>query len=229
MPIKILFWIFHTYTVNLCPMKIKLHTILLLVSFYIYFPTSLFAQMVDLKVPYYEQGKDSPWADEILGNKSEFTIRTHGCALTCISMITSHFSEKKITPSDMNRWLKKNNGFHDAWEGESYLGEVKLNWPAVSGFSKGYVYTRHDWKAKPADLILIQYYLDKGKPVIGEVVYKNAPHYIIITGYDENGFIMNDPEFPEQHHFNSIYNVSDKWGSGASRNIYGIRVLYPAE
>ena len=192
------------------------------------FPENLPAQTVSLKIPFYEQGHEAPWAEELLGNKSSLTIGTHGCALTCISMITSFFSDDSLTPSYLNQWLKKNNGFHDGWMGSLYLGEVNLNWPALSGFGPGYVYTRHDWKVQPADLILIKYYLDRGKPVIGEVLYKGAPHYVVLTGYDQDGFTMNDPEFPEEHHLNNIYNISDRWGSGPSRNIYGIRILYPA-
>lgn len=65
-------------------------------------------------------------------------------------------------------------------------------------------------------------------PVISEVLYRGAPHYVVLTGYDQNGFLMNDPEFPDEHRFDNVYNISDKWGSGPSRNIYGIRVLYPA-
>ena len=191
-------------------------------------PAQAKAQVVNLDVPYYVQGKDSSWADEKLGNKSSVTIRTHGCALTCISMVTSFFSDKDITPSDMNRWLKRNSGFEDGWEGSRYLGEVNLNWPSLTGFEEGMVYTRFDWKVQPADLKLLKYYLDEGIPVITEVSYKNAPHYVVVTGYDQEGFLMNDPEFPDEHRLNRVYNISDKWGSGPSRNIYGIRVLYPA-
>ena len=186
------------------------------------------AQETRLDVPYYVQGKDSPWADEKLGNKSQVTIRTYGCALTCISMVTSHFSEDKLTPSDMNKWLKRNNGFTDGWSGDTYLGEVNLNWPALAGFTEGWVYTRFDWKVQPADLTLIRYYLDNSIPVIAEVLYKDAPHWVVLTGYNENDFLMNDPEFPDEHEFSKAYDISDKWGSGPSRNIYGIRVLYPA-
>jgi len=187
----------------------------------------IFAQTASLDVPYYEQGKDSPWADVKLGNNSRLTIRTHGCALTCISMVTSHFSEEKLTPQVMNRWLKRHSGYQDGWNGSEYLGEVNLNWPALAEFKDGWVYTRFDWKVLPADLTLIRYYLDNDTPVIAEVLYNKAPHYVVLTGYNEEGFTMNDPEFPEEHQLDKIYNISDKWGSGPSRNIYGIRVLYP--
>ena len=190
--------------------------------------TLLSAQSARLDIPFYRQGKDAPWAEEKLGNKSDLTIRTHGCALTCISMVISHFSENPRTPSDMNRWLKRNNGFEDGWEGSDYLGEVVLNWPALASYASGYVYTRFDWQAQPADLMLVRFYLEKGIPVIAEVKYRGAPHYVVLTGFEGNDFIMNDPEFPGEHSFNSIYDISDKWGAGPGRNIYGIRVIYPA-
>lgn len=186
------------------------------------------SESVSLDLPYYAQGKDTPWADEILGNKSTVTIRTHGCALTCISMVYSYHKNKSLTPPDMNKWLKENAGFEDGWENGEYLGQIIMNWPALASYGDGWVYTRADWKALPADLLLIKYYLDNDVPVIAEVIYKSAPHYIVLTGYDAEGFMMNDPEFPDEHRFDKLYNISDSWGSGPSRNINGIRVLYPS-
>jgi hypothetical protein len=205
--------------------RINLSLILLFLALSLYAQ----AQSSRLEVPFYTQGKDAPWADEKLGNKSELTIRTHGCALTCISMVVSHYSENPRTPADMNQWLKNNNGFEDAWEGSAYLGEVSMNWPTLASYGQGYVYTRFDWHVQPADLILIQYYLSRKIPVIAEVKYKGAPHYIVLTGFEGDDFFMNDPEFPDNHLLSEVYHVSDKWGSGAGRNLYGIRVIYPAD
>lgn len=206
-------------------MKLKLLSITGIILFFI--SPLLYAQQISLEVPYYLQGKDSSWADEALGNKSKLTIRTHGCALTSISMIVSYFLEKAVTPSVMNKWLKEHQGYQDGWSGGKYLGEVVLNWPSLTALDGGWVYTRFDWKVQPADLVLIKYYLDRKIPVVAEVVYKSAPHYIVLTGYDDGGFLMNDPEFPEEHRFSNAYNISDKWGSGPTRNINGIRVIYP--
>jgi len=46
----------------------------------------------------------------------------------------------------MNIWLKKHGEFQDGYDDYdgSYLGEVNLNWLALSGYGKGYAYTRHD-------------------------------------------------------------------------------------
>lgn len=219
---------FHELCIILVSMKTKLISILGLAVFFLLIPANIQSQSVSLDVPFYKQGKNAPWANDLLGNKSSLTIGTHGCALTCISMTSSFFSDNTLTPSDMNNWLKRNDGFQDGWEGNTYLGEVNLNWPAMTSFEEGYVYTRFDWKVQPADLVLIRYYLEKRIPVITEVLYRGAPHYVVLTGYDKDGFLMNDPEFPDEHRFDNVYNISDKWGSGPSRNIYGIRVLYPA-
>lgn len=187
------------------------------------------ADEVKLDVPYYAQGKETPWADTPLGVDSELTIRTHGCALTCISMVVSYHEDKKLTPPDMNKWLAANNGFEEGWSGGESLGLVVLRWPALAEYGEGWVYTRFNWRARPADLVLIRYYLDHAIPVVAEVTYKSAPHYVVLTGYSANDFWVNDPEFPDQHSFNSLYNLSDKWGAGPARNINGIRVLYPGE
>ena len=208
-------------------MKKILITALILINILILFTSTGQPETVQIDVPYYAQGKDTPWADEVLGNNSTVTIRSHGCALTAISMIYSYHLEKELTPSKMNVWLKKHDGFEDAWENGNHLGQIAMNWPVLSGYEDGWVYTRVDWKVQPADLLLIKYYLDNKIPVIAEVTYKSAPHYVVLKGYDELGFFMNDPEFPDEHNFEKIYDISDKWGSGPSRNINGIRVLYP--
>jgi hypothetical protein len=180
-----------------------------------------------IDVPYYTQGKDAPWADDTLGLESTVTIRTHGCALTAISMVFSHFTKDKLTPPVVNRWLKENGGFLDDPDKENYSGRVVLNWPSLRSYGDGWVYTRFDWRVKPADILLIQYYLDQRVPVIAEVLYNGAPHYVVLTDYADGDFSMLDPEIPDERSFNAVYDISDNWGSGPSRNIYGIRVLYP--
>jgi hypothetical protein len=201
--------------------RIPLSLLLLLSSVFVY------ADSNELKVPYYSQGKESPWAAEKLGNKSSVTIRTHGCALTCISMVFSYYSKKELTPSVMNKWLQEQKAYEAGWDGKKFLGNIVLNWPSLAKYEPGWIYTRMDWKASKADVVLIQYYLSRGIPVIAEVLYKKEPHYVVLTGYNKDGFIMNDPEFPDEHVFNTLYNIDDKWGKGPARNIFGIRVLYP--
>ncbi len=163
-------------------MKFKFTVSLLTILFLTMLAPEAFTQSTSLTVPYYVQGKNSAWADEVLGNKSSVTIRTHGCALTCISMVTSFFFSKDLTPAIMNNWLRENNGFEDGWDGNTYIGKVNINWPALAGFKGGMVYTRFDWNAQPADLLLIRYYLEQGIPVIAEVEYQAAPHYIVLIG-----------------------------------------------
>lgn len=177
------------------------------------------------EVPYYQQGGEAPWADDKLGNKSELTIRTHGCALTAISMVLS-YQLWEIEPGVMNRWLAANGGFVDAWNGNDYLGEVSLFWPALYKFNDSIRYHREDWHSSEADLDIIKDFLDQGIPVIAEVLYRGAPHYVVLCGYNGDNFIMNDPEQPEWKWFDSHYNINDQYGSGARRNIYGIRVFY---
>ncbi|MDC7127279.1 MAG: C39 family peptidase [Spirochaetales bacterium] len=203
-------------------------TLSLIFLFGIFFQGNLLAQDVALKVPLYDQGKDSEWADEKLGSKSDLTIKSHGCALTCISMVLSYFYNEKITPPKTNKWLKKHDGFDDGWSNGKYLGKVNIKWPSLSQYQKGMVYSRFDWNANPADTFLIRYYLEKKIPIIAEVIRNGASHYIVITGWnDKQGFMMNDPAMPEETVFNNYYNVKDKWGEGPGRNIYGIRVIYP--
>lgn len=189
---------------------------------------SLYARDIILDVPYFVQGKGAPWAEEKLGNRSNLTIGEYGCALTCIAMVVSFFSEEEWDPSRMNRWLKNHDGFEGEWDQGRYWGQVMLNWPALGKMDGRFVYTRFNWSATPADTVLIRYYLDHGVPVIAEVTHRGAPHYVVLIGYEGEDFIMHDPEFPGETSFNGRYHISDEWGSGPGRNINGLRVIYRA-
>ena len=190
---------------------------------------SLPAEAISIDVPYYAQGNNAPWADETLGIGSTVTIRTHGCALTTIAMVFSHFTGEKITPSAMNRWLKLNEGFEDDPDTSNYSGQVVLNWPSLADFGDGWVYTRFDWRAKPADILLDRVLPGTRNPRHrrGTVPWRTPLcgahrlrrerlHHASILSYLMNTTFDQGLQYPRP--------------SGVpapSRNIYGIRVLYP--
>jgi len=176
-------------------------------------------------------GQTQRWENKGLGDSKVITIGTHGCALTATSMVL-HFYGVNTDPVKLNRWLLKNNGFEKGWNDETgkYLGHVRIIWNTpVKGFDKIAGFKRYDFKSGPADLELIRSYLNKGIPVIAEVLRPGGiQHFVVLTGYRGEDFLMRDPLDEQLKFLSDRYNISDKYGKGASRNIFGIRVFLPA-
>ncbi|MDA3955855.1 C39 family peptidase [Oceanispirochaeta sp.] len=183
-----------------------------------------------LDVPWF--GQEESWADQGLGDSPTITIRTHGCALTSSAMVLNYLGVK-TNPEELNRWLLENEGFEEGWDDEdgTYLGRVRLIWNSpVQGFPEIKEFNRYDFHSEPADLALIRSYLDRGIPVIAEVLRpQGIPHFVVLIAYSEDDFLIRDPLESDTKYLSEDYNISDKYGSGAARNIFGIRVYIPVD
>lgn len=66
---------------------------------------------------------------------------------------------------------------------------------------------------KKSNVEEIKKYIDEKKPVIALVdfgfLFVSKPHYIVIVGYDENGFFVNDGYQPNKYH--SYKEFSKMW------------------
>lgn len=175
---------------------------------------------------------DKAWGEEPLGDSKTLDIAHHGCALTSTAMVLNYYGIK-TDPEKLNKWLLKNNGYDKGWDDESgeYLGRVRMIWDKVaSGHSEIELFRRYDFTALPADLYLIRGYLDGGIPVIAEVLRPGSiPHFVVLTGYEGDDFLMVDPLDENTHYLSDTYNISDIHGSGAERNIFGIRIFTPED
>ena len=184
---------------------------------------------LNLEVPWFSQIKD--WGEDYLGDSSSITLKTHGCALCCTAMVFRSY-DINTNPRKLNKTLLKNNAFEKGWDDDSgeYLGRVRLIWEkAASSYDEVSSFIRYDFSNAPADLNLIHSYLDKEIPVIAEVLRPHGiPHFVVIQGYEGDDFLIRDPLDENTRFLSYGYNISDEYGSGAGRNIFGIRVFLPS-
>lgn len=185
----------------------------------------------EIEVPWFGQ-LDDAWGDEGLGDSRSISIADNGCALTSTAMVLNFYGVK-TDPRKLNKWLLENNGYDRGWDDDSgeYLGKVRMIWDAVtSGHKEVSLFRRYDFTALPADLYLIRGYLDGGIPVIAEVLRPGGiPHFVVLTGYSGDDFLIRDPLDSTVRYLSEAYKISDSHGSGASRNIFGIRIFTPAD
>lgn len=184
----------------------------------------------EIDLPWFGQLEE--WGDEALGDSKSLDIARHGCALTATAMVLKYYGVK-TDPRKLNKWLLKNNGYDKGWDDESgeYLGRVRMIWDKVaSGHSEIALFRRYDFTALPADLYLIRGYLDGGIPVIAEVLRPGAiPHFVVLTDYEGDDFLIRDPLDEDIRYLSEGYKISDSHGSGAARNIFGIRIFTPVD
>ena len=180
-----------------------------------------------LDVKWFGQTKEERWGSRNLGTSKTLTIHTHGCALTATAMVLDYYGYR-TNPSRLNKWLVEHNGFDDGWDDDSgeYLGKVRILWDSVvSGMEEISSYSRIDFRDRPADTDLIRSYLDRDIPVIAEVLRpKGIPHFVVIYGYNDEDFLIRDPLDKQTRFLNEMYNISDEYGGGPERNIFGIRI-----
>lgn len=181
-----------------------------------------------VQVPWFSQ--IDGWGEAYLGDSGSVKLRSHGCALCCAAMVFRSYGIK-TDPKKLNRTLLKKGAFEKGWDDDTgeYLGRVRLNWDkAASAFEEVSSFKRYDFSDGPADLELIRSYLDRGVPVIAEVLRPHGiPHFVVIRGYAGDDFLIRDPLDEDTILLREDYNISDEYGSGAERNIFGVRVFLP--
>ncbi len=186
-----------------------------------------------LKVEWFGQ-RENPWGEQTIGT-GKGTLADYGCLLTSISMVLNYYGSS-LTPESLNRFLTKNNGYLEAFDdttGES-MGKILPIWDKVIQSSDQIQsLKRASYRSIPANIPQIKEYLDQGIPVLAETRRPGGIyHFVVLTGYtsgEEVDFLIEDPWIKTSTRLSQIYNLCDEYGCGATRNIYGIRVLMPEE
>lgn len=135
-----------------------------------------------LNVPTFVQHFE-PWKEQQYGF-GERTIEYAGCALTSLSMLLK-YNNVDTNPKHLNNYLKSNSGFE---------GRENIRWSIVDSMSNGKLsFSKNVNFANGADLELIKRQIEQGNPVIARVDYQQTNHFVLICGYYNDTFFINDP------------------------------------
>ena len=162
-----------------------------------------------MPVPLFGQRWD-PWQWDRLGS-SNLLIRDYGCAMTCAAMVLNYYGGN-TNPGDLNNWLKANGGYAN---GNLIIWAVAARRAPNLTYYGGY-----NWTTVPADLTVINWWLDRGCPLIAETrigASRSQQHFVVLTGRSGANYFMNDPWYGDRTTFQTRYGDARRW-------IYGLRI-----
>lgn len=145
------------------------------------------ARIFAVDFPWYSQG-DERWKQDRLGQSGR-TIGRSGCVLSCLSMLlNAEASNPRITPDELNSWLKENGGFSGSNMRWQVPGEL-------DGNGKGLELVAQD--RKPNNWKFLSEQLDKGNKVIVKVKGRRS-HWVLVTKKSgpfnkASSYYINDP------------------------------------
>ena len=150
---------------------------------------------------------DQRWGYVPYGKRSNIGIS--GCGPACMSMVIFSLTRDESATPDALAAFSVENGYYMEGEGTAWL------------FMKDAA-TAYGLKARELGLdeTVIRQCLDNGNPVICAMRpgdFTTSGHFIVIYGYDEKGFLINDPNSRERSSrhwsFEDIrWQIKNLWG-----------------
>ena len=149
---------------------------------------------------------DKRWGYSPYGRSS---ISISGCGPTCLSMVIFSLTrDEKATPDALARF-GMDNGYY--MEGQGTLWSYMTEGAAHYGINA---------RELGLDEAAMKQYLDRGCPIVCAMRpgdFTTTGHFIMIYDYDENGFMVNDPNSiarsSRQWDFETIrYQINNLWG-----------------
>lgn len=140
-------------------------------------------------------------------------ISISGCGPTCLSMVVFSLTrDESATPDALARFAM-DNGYY--MEGQGTLWSYMTEGAAHYGIHAREIGLDED---------AMKQYLDRGCPIVCAMRpgdFTTTGHFIMIYGYDENGFMVNDPNSlarsGRQWDFETIrYQINNLWGFSAA-------------
>ncbi len=102
------------------------------------------------------------------------------CNVTCLAMVLRYYGETDVTPDRLYRWmvtrsLSRHSGYDLAYTFNQFAKKATDNFSTTS------------------DLESIRVDIDNGNPSIIHGYFTIFGHIVVVTGYDAEGFFVNDP------------------------------------
>ena len=124
-------------------------------------------------------------------------VGSSGCGPTCLAMAVFYLTgNRECTPGAIAQF---------SLEKEYYVDGIGTKWSLMTAYPKQYGLTSYQLSWTEANL---KSELDKGRVLICSVRpgdFTSAGHFIVIYGYDENGFKINDPKCVYRSGFSWTY------------------------
>lgn len=152
-----------------------------------------------------------------LGTGQGYTIARYGCAETCLTSLCNWYN-RSITPDQLNTQLNGVRGF--SWNGtinqDGSKNYTLLKWGAITQIY-GEIQLKQNiaYPSQPADMGMVDAFLDHGQPVIVGVSFLHNPkdtvpsHYVLIYRKNPDGsYQMMDPWFGNDTVFDKRYAVN---------------------
>lgn len=149
---------------------------------------------------------DSRWGYSPYGKNN---IGISGCGPTCMSMVIFALTRNASATPDALASYSMDNGYYSQGAGTAWL--------FMTDAAKKYGLCANELGLDEA---VMKQYLDLGHPIICAMCpgdFTTAGHFIMIYGYDENGFFINDPNSRERSSrhwdFDTLhYQIKNLWG-----------------
>lgn len=135
--------------------------------------------------------RDTEWSEDALGASKELTLGQAGCLVTSIASTLSDFTDRPISPGELNWWLRENRGF---------VGGGLFVFTSIETLGLHYV-KRIDCQTQPAPIDHLTELLAAGFGVVIQVDSRPGgeldQHWVRLLAVDErDGQIMDPWQLP---------------------------------
>lgn len=168
---------------------------------------------------------DPRWKNQRLGTKDGTTLGSHGCTITCITMMNQAFNPGDgRMPNNIDDIFTNQQGYVGINAAGRIVGRSPqpgcnlLDWGKVQQLlaNCGYVARGNYPDGTPADIARLRSHLDGGGLAVLQVYWggnKNLMHFVLAVDHDGDDIIVNDPEKGDRVKFSS-----KRFGTGRSRD-----------
>jgi hypothetical protein len=170
----------------------------------------------NMTFPVFNQ-QDNKWGNHELGVGQGYLIKRYGCALTCLCALANYYG-RTIDPGQLNLELVAHNGFasNGTTNSDGTVNKTFLYWGTLAAVYGEIILEKNvAYPASPADMGMVDAYLQTGKPVVVGVSFLHNPkdtvpsHYVVLYQKNDDGtYLCMDPWFGDKTSFNTRYAVN---------------------